>query len=260
LNELTDPGLTEDEKQTIHFLRSNNVTMQDVITFYQEQAVKDYIEKNNAAPQQTYTIDQYSNDELYLADLKSRYPDMTDEELVSELEAAKENEELFEKKSDIIRNRYKAAEEAEKKAYAEKQQQEQEAYIKSFETVLDDFNYIPMDYKDPNGGAMQVENTEKAAIWDYLFKKDPNGVTAFQKDLSNPEKVTEMAWRMLFSADPMSDMTKYWKGEVKKSRRAPESAKAKTSMTTVVKTEEKPKSAFDNNDHTSLNPGWGRYL
>lgn len=260
LNELTDPGLSEDELQTINFLRTNNVTMQDVITFYQEQAVKEYIEKNGAEPQQVYSVDQYNDEELYLADLKSRYPDMTDEELTSELESAKDNEELFAKKAEIIRSRYKAAEEEQKQAHIAEQQRAQEEYRKSFESVLDDFNYIPMDYKDPRGGAMQVENTEKAAIWDYLFKQDAKGTTAFQRDLMDPSKVTEMAWRMLFSAEAMSDMTQYWKGEVKKSRRTAEPPKPKTSTTTVVKTEEKLKSAFDNNDHTSLNPGWGRYL
>jgi hypothetical protein len=260
LNELTDPGLSEDELQTINFLRTNNVTMQDVIAFYQEQAIKEYIEKNSTAPQQVYSVDQYNDEELYLADLKSRYPDMTDEELTSELESAKDNEELFAKKAEIIRNRYKAAEEAEKQARVEEQKKAQDEYRKGFETALDNFNYVPMDYKDPNGEAMQIERNEKAAIWDYLYSPDANGQTAFQKDLQNHDKVVEMAWRMLFSAEAMSDMTQYWKGEVKKSRRAAEPPKPKTSTTTVVKKEDKPKSVFDNNDHTSLNPGWGQYL
>ena len=164
LNELTDPGLSEDEINTIEFLRKNNATMQDVIDYYSEKAVKEYIEKSGNAPAQVYSVDQYSDDELYLADLRSRYTDMTDEELMSELESAKYNEELFKKKVDIIRNNFKAAEENEKKELESAQQKQREEYQNTFKNTLDQFNYIPMDYRDPEGGAMQVENAEKAAI------------------------------------------------------------------------------------------------
>lgn len=45
LNSLSDPGLTEDEIETINFLRKNNTSLQDVITFYQQKAIDDYIAK-----------------------------------------------------------------------------------------------------------------------------------------------------------------------------------------------------------------------
>lgn len=265
LNELADPGLSEDEITMIEFLRKNNATMQDVIDYYSEQAVKDYIEKSGNAPIPVYTVDQYSDDELYLADLRSRYADMTDEELVSELESAKYNEELFKKKVDIIRNNFKAAEENERKEAEAAQQKQREEYQSTFKSTLDQFNYIPMDYRDPEGGAVQVENTEKAAIWEYIFKPDAQGMTGFTRDLNNPQRVIEMAWRMLYGAEAMSDMTQYWKGELKKTRRAvaAEPAKPKASVTTVVKDPAKQKTAptaFANDNYTSLNPGWGNLL
>lgn len=193
LNELTDPGLSEDEITTIEFLRKNNATMQDVIDYYSEQAVKEYIEKSGHASTQVYSVDQYSDDELYLADLRSRYTDMTDEELMSELESAKYNEELFKKKVDIIRNNFKAAEENERKEFEAAQQKQREEYQSTFINTLDQFNYIPIDYRDPEGGAMQIENTEKAAIWEYIFKQDAQGMTGFTRDLNNPQRVVEMA-------------------------------------------------------------------
>ena len=265
LNELADPGLSEDEINTIEFLRKNNATMQDVIDYYSEQAVKEYIEKNGNAPAQVYSVDQYSDDELYLADLRSRYTDMTDEELASELEAAKYNEELFKKKVDIIRSNFKTAEENERKEAEAAQQKQREEYQSTFKNTLDQFNYIPMDYRDPDGGAMQVENAEKAAIWEYIFKQDAQGMTGFTRDLNDPQRVIEMAWRMLYGAEAMSDMTQYWKGELKKTRRAvtTEPTKPKASVTTVVKDSAKQKTApaaFANDNYTSLNPGWGNLL
>lgn len=260
LNEITQPDLSDDEIQTINFLRQNNVTMQDVIAYYQDQAVKNYIEQSGNAPQQVFTSDQYSDDELYVADLKSRYPDMSDEELISELESAKETPELFAKKSEAIRARYKEAEEFQKKEMENEQIRIQKEYQAQFTHVLDNFNYIPMDYKDPNGGAFQVENSEKAAIWDYLFKPDAQGMSAFARDLNNPERVVEMAHKILFGAEAMSDLTQHFKQELKKARRSATSSEKPKSTTTVVKDSKNTNRGIDFSDGTSLNPGWGSLL
>lgn len=259
LNEISRPDLSDDEINTINFLRQNNVTMQDVIGYYQEQAVKDYIEKNGHATK-TYAADDYTDDELYVADLKYRYPEMSDEELVSELESAKDNQELFTKKIETIRTNYRNAEERQKQHEAEEAAKVQKEYQEQFISVLDQFNYVPMDYKDPNGGVFQIEDSEKAAIWDYLFKQDVNGVTAFARDLNDPTRVIEMAHKMLFGAEAMSDITQHFKQELKKARRVAEQTKPKTS-TTVVKTS-KPSNnkTVDFSNATSLNPGWGNLL
>lgn len=259
LDEISRPDLTDDEIHTINFLRQNNVTMQDVIAYYQDQAVKDYIEKSGA-PTQVYTSDDYSNEELYIADLKSRYPDMSDEELVDELESAKDNEELFNKKVEVIRNNFKNIEENQKKAQEEAYIKAQQDYQTQFTNVLDNFNYIPMDYKDPNGGAFQVENSEKAAIWDYIFKQDANGMTGFTRDLNDPAKLIEMAHRMLFGAEAMSDLTQHFKQELKKARRASSQIEKPKSTTTVVKDNRNTNRGVDFSDSTSLNPGWGSLL
>lgn len=262
LNELSDPGLTDDELNTISILRQNNMSLKDLIDYYSDQAVKNYIQNSQATEQQSYSVDQYSDDELYLADLKSRYSDMTDEELITELESAKTNEELFNKKTEAIRNHFKELELEDIKQQEEHAKQAEAEYYKAFNNTLDQFNYVPMDYKDPNAGAIQIENNEKAAIWDYIFKKDAQGLSAFAKDLNNPAKVVEMAWRMLYDADTMSDMTQYWKGELRKTRRSSDQTKSKTN-TTVVKNTSRPqtRSVFDDtNNVTSLNPGWGSLL
>ena len=260
MNEISRPDLTDDEMNTINFLRQNNVTMQDVIGYYQEQAVQEYI-KNSGTPTQQYSSDNYSDDEIYIADLKLRYPDMSDDELLEELHAAKENETLFAKKIEVIRNGYKQAEESRKQAEAEEVKKAQEQYMQQFNEALDQFNYVPMDYKDPDGGVFQVENSEKAAIWDYLFKQDVNGVTAFARDLNDPSRVVEMAHKMLFGSEAMSDLTRHFKQELKKVRRAYDTPKSK-SATTVVKPSSKQntKSVFDDSNATSLNPCWGNLL
>jgi L-rhamnose mutarotase len=193
LNELSDPGLTEEEAQTIAYLRQNNVTFQDVIEYYKDQAIREYIIATQNDNTVQYGVDEYSDDELYLADLKSRYVDMSEEELMAELESAKENEELFNKKAESIRNRFKAIEDEEIRIQQEQAKKQEAEYYNIFNQTLDQFNYVPMDYKDPTAGAMQIETSEKAEIWDYIFKKDAYGVSAFGRDLNDPNKVIEMA-------------------------------------------------------------------
>jgi hypothetical protein len=60
------------------------------------QAVNDYYQNNNGNyPQQQYSVDDYTDDELFLYDMQARMPDMTDEELTEALENAKANESVF---------------------------------------------------------------------------------------------------------------------------------------------------------------------
>ena len=93
LKELTDPGLSEHEIQVVNYLRQNNASFDDVINYFAEQRLQQYLTENpDQVHQKVYSIDEYTNDELYLADLKNKYPDFTDEELLAELDAAKINE------------------------------------------------------------------------------------------------------------------------------------------------------------------------
>ena len=90
LQELTAPDLSEHEVGVINYLRQNKVTFDQVIDYFANQRLEEYL---NAHPedrhQKNYSIDEYNDDELYLADLKSKYPSFSDEELLSKLNIAK---------------------------------------------------------------------------------------------------------------------------------------------------------------------------
>ena len=217
LNSLADPGLTEDEIRTINLLRKNNTTLQDVISYYQQKAIDEYIEKNNISP--TYSIDSYSDDDLYIADQKSKYPEMSDEELQTELEIAKSNEELFKKKVDLIRKQYQKLEEENIREQEEAEKAQQKEYQDKFANILNGFESISLDYKDPKSDKIVIEERDKNQIFDYVFKPTTNGVSKFVEDLSNPEIVAKLAWFQLFGEETMSDISNYWKDELKKVRR-----------------------------------------
>lgn len=191
LKELASPNLTEDEINTINYLRSNNATIQDVIDYYSNKAVQDYINQNGEISKK-YKVDDYTDDEIYIADLKSKY-NMTEEDIKAELELAKENESLFNKKVNAIRERYKQQEEKEAQ---DKLKSDEEKFINfknSIENGLNEFNAISMDYKNKESDYLQIENSEKENIYKYILDQDENGMTQFFKDLNDPKKMIELA-------------------------------------------------------------------
>lgn len=242
LKEISSPNLSEDEIATINYLRQNNATIQDVVEYYSQKAVKDYIEKN--AGERTYSVDAYSDDELYVAELKAKYADMTDEEMQADLNAAKENETLFKKKVDIIRNQYKAQEEEREKENARQQEERYNNFKDSIYNQINDFSEISLDYKDTQSDSLSIEDSEKDAIYKYILDRDADGATQFFKDINDPQKLVEMAWFSLFGKDAISDISNYWKTQLKNSRKADVSKTQPRSQATVVKKDVKPRDTF----------------
>lgn len=243
LKELTTPNLSEHEIETINFLRKNNVTLQDVVEYYSQVAIQNYI-KQNGEPQRDYSIDEYSDDELYFADLKAKYPDMTDEEIQADVDTAKENEELFKKKADAIRKQYKAKEDERVQAIKQQQQDQYTAFDNSIKQSITNFNEVSLDYKDSKADALVIDNNMKNDIYNYLMRVDENGKSQFAKDLEDTNKWVNFAWFALYGNEAISDITNYWKNELKNTRRDTQKPR-QTSQTIVKKTDNKPRQIID---------------
>lgn len=254
LKELTTPNLSKDEIGVINYLRSNNATIQDVIDYYSQKAIDDYIKENGAVEKQ-YSVDEYSDEELYIADLKSKFEDMTEEDIKTDLEIAKENEELFKKKVDIIRKQYKTQEENTAKERAKEQEEQYNSFKSSLENHLSDFNEISMDYKDSKSDRLQIEDSEKEEIYKYILNQDENGATQFFKDLNDPKMLVELAWFALYGKDAISDISNYWKSQLKSTRK-PDTK----SQTTVVQPDKKSQKDNFTNHHKSVETSYGENL
>lgn len=218
LNELVSNNLTDDEIATINYLRNNKATLQDVIEYYSNKAIEDYINKNGEV-EKKYSIDDYTDDEIYLADLKAKYGDMSDEEIRSDLESAKENEALFKKKVDAIRKQYKEQEDEAERAALKEQEDRYNSYKQTIHDTLDNFNEISMDYKNSESESFEVEPADKEAIFSYLLDQDQNGHSQFFKDLNDPSKLIKIGFYALYGDEIISNITNYWKEQLKSSRR-----------------------------------------
>lgn len=195
LNELSKSNLTQDEIETIDYLRSQRATLKDVVDYYSQmaaqKAVEDYISQHGEIPP-VYQVDDYSDDELYIADLRSKY-EMSNEELSADLEIAKSNEELFKKKVEVIRNQYKAAEDQKIEDDRLAKEAQMQTFTNNVYNALNNFNELSLDYRDEKSDSLQIEDAEKEAVYNYILSQDENGATQFFKDLNDPNVLVELA-------------------------------------------------------------------
>lgn len=218
LTEVSNPGLSEDEVNAIDYLRRNRVTLEQAIEYFKQKAIEDYIAQNG--DQTKYDIDDYSDDEIYIADLRFKFPTLTDEELSYKLEQAKQNEELFKKEIDSIKESYKenvklAQEEAEQEAKTQ-----QEEFKNSLITASQNFNEISLDYKDPDSDSLVIEPDDKQKVLSYILDQDTNGYSKFGKDLMDPKILFELAWYRLYGKDVISNISGYFKDIIKNERKS----------------------------------------
>lgn len=238
LKQITTPDLNEDEISIINYLRTHNTTLQNVLDEYSQKAIQAYIDQNGPI-QKTYTIDDYSDDELYIADLKIKYSDMTDDEIKTDLEAAKENEELFKKKVDTIRKQYKEQEDAEAAEATRSQEEQMNNFRTSIQDQLKEFKQVSLDYKDAQSGFFRIDDTDRNEIYKYIMEQDSDGYTQFFKDLNDPAKLVKYAWFAKYGEQAISDITNYWKRELKNTRKAEK--QVSTAQTVVRKPDKQDK-------------------
>ena len=220
LHELTAPDLSEHEVGVINYLRQNRVTFDQVIDYFANQRLEEYL---NAHPedvhQQSYTIDDYSDDELYLADMKSKYPSFSDEELLSKLNIAKSDEDLFKKEVDVLRESYRAQEDQMLKDAELAEQQQYEDLQNNLLQAVSNFNEISLDTADVNSDSLVIEDADKHQMLAYLLNQDKDGKSQFVKDIENPATLIELAWYRTQGRNVIDGISQYWKDVLKSERK-----------------------------------------
>lgn len=210
LHELGNSGYSDYEKEVINYLRRNNTDLQGVINYFQNKAIEEYLAQNpQSVPQKNYTIDDYSDEELYIADLASKFPNFTEEELNERLDSAKTNEELFKKEVDSLRAFYKAEEDRQVEEAKQREQQQYEALQNTLLESIGKFNEVVLDTDDPHSDSLEIEDSDKQIMLDYLLTPDKDGQSQFDKDLSDPQALIELAWLRTHGRDTITGISQY---------------------------------------------------
>lgn len=204
-----DPVLPADhEIQAINFLRQNNMSLQEFAEWQRQEAIQEYL----AQQQTTSDIDSYSDEEIVAYDYIKRFGEsMSDEEIDAEIERLKADPDAFAKRVTLLRNAFKAEEEAQAKLYQDEAAAQQAENEKMFVDT----------YRNAMASIDSIQNTElddndRDELLQFVLEKDQANRTGLSKAMDNPENVLKMAWYLLHGEERVDAMIDYFKKEISK--------------------------------------------
>lgn len=209
--------LDDYEIDFLNRLRLSNMTPQQYTQLVQQQAINQYAQQIQAQQQPVYTVDEYTDEELFLLDLQARVQDITDDELADALDKAKENEELFNKQIAGIREEYKQLEDQKKERDAAlAQQQYQEQFNAFSNAVAEQIEGLT------NIGELDInmDDNDMDELYTFITGQDQSGVNHLAKAINDPETLVKMAWFALRGEDVLNSISNYYKEEIKRAHRA----------------------------------------
>lgn len=205
-----ETGLDESEIQLINTIRSSQLTPQEYIEYIQKNSVDTYIQ-NSQNQNHKYSIDQYSDDEIYVMDLISKSQDITEEEAIQALENAKLNESLFKKQVTAIRNQYKQIEDETIQQNKLEQEEQQQAQFNEFAEKIED---SIINFKEFSGCELNMSEEDMQHLYTFITGRDNAGNSWFGKALNDPDTVVQMAWFVLNGEKMIQDITEYYNKEI----------------------------------------------
>lgn len=239
-SESTDSdSLDQSEIQLINAIRNSGMTPSEYLDYMGKEVVNRYIQ-NSQQPQ--YSVDQYTDDELYLMDLMSRTgDDLTEDEAIEALDKAKSNESLYKKQVDAIRKEYQEAEKANQaQAELEEQQAQQQQFEQFSNQIVDEINNL----KEVQGFELNMDSDDMQTLYDFITGQDAAGNNYFAKALSDPKILVKAAWLILNGDQMVNDITNYFQKEITEVRKnsykkGAEEAKKKSDSNVIFKSKGK---------------------
>ena len=204
--------LTEDEIKFINELRTSKLSPEQYINTIRQKAAQDYQESLQNAPQ--YSIDDLSDDEIFMLDLQDKIEDISDEDLKTALEKAKENP-LFARQVAGMRKALKEQEEQYKQQLAAEQEQ---AYEEQFNQFKDSVLTSIQSFKKVGDLDLNLETEDMEDIASFILDRDDSGMSYFGKALNDPKTLVEMAWWTLKGRDALNSISEYFVNEIKNVR------------------------------------------
>ena len=232
--EQEEPELAEDETRLLGILRQNNMSVQDYLNAYKRHVIEEF-KATMPVPETPSSIDDYTDDELFIADLKDKIPDLTEEEALQALESEQQNPTLFKKKMDGLRASYKAQEQSLRDAENAEQQRAQEAQAAQYESLIVD-TIQKNNSIDLGDTSLELSEDDMNEIASFILDSDAAGVRHIAKALNDPKMLVEMAWWALKGHDALNQVTQYYKKQISDARKSARAAatSSRQKPTTVV--------------------------
>lgn len=199
-----EDDLTQEEIALLTQIRQSNMTPSEFIS---------QISAGEVVQEPQYSIDQLSDDEIYLLDLESRVGELTDEQAAQALNIAKQqDEELYKKQIEGIRKEYKEREDLKiQQDQALLEQEQQEAFNQYKDSVVNAIdNLTSIGNLDLN-----FEDTDKETLAEFMLSQDETGKNYLYEALQDPEILTKAAWFILNGEEAFNSITDYFTNQIK---------------------------------------------
>lgn len=205
-NESTDSSdLDDDEADLLNVIRENNLSVEEYLNWIRQQAIEDYIHQVN---EEYSRIDNLTDDEVFLLDIKSMSPDITDEEALEALEYEKTSS-LWDKKIAGLRQRYKDLEasdlEASRLAAQEENERQSLESQNNIKEAINNFDSI---------GEFDLEDEDREEISEFIFGTDATGTRYLARALNDPTILAKMAWFALKGEEALDSLSSYYKNQI----------------------------------------------
>lgn len=205
-------GLIDEEVELLNEIRNNNLSVDEYKNYIGRQAIQEFLAKNTEDVP-NYQVDSISDDELYILDLKAKVPELTEDEMAAELELAKQNESLYQKKVQGIRNEYKQKEELLIQQEEAEAAAEQERLAQEFENTII-ATLEENDTIDLGESSLTLSEDDMNEIASFILDKDVAGVRHIAKALNDPKTLVGMAWYALKGQEAFGQISAYYKQKI----------------------------------------------
>lgn len=194
LNILSDQSpesddLDEDEINLINTIRNSGMSVNDYIDSFKSQP-------QIQQPEHSFKVDELSDDEVFALDLMDRVgqENISDEEIQEAINNAKQNEVLYKKTVEGIRQEYIKAQQDEEAAIANQQAAQRQAEYDRFASGI--MNQI-QGFNNFVGQPLELSQEDQQELAQFMLELDDNGMSALGKSLNNPKYLTEAAFWIL---------------------------------------------------------------
>ena len=209
-NEDSEYDLDDDEIDLINAIRNANLSPKEYLNNYREQILREAYQQDASN-----TVDSLTDDELFLADLRSKVPDITDDEATQALEIEKTNEDLFNKKMNAMRDSYKQLEAQQlEQSQNEAKQQEAERYAEFENQIVNAIQDASNGIDLGNSMSLAWTTDDMNEIASFILDEDATGQRYLAKALGNPQTLVEMAWFALKGKEALSQISDYYKAQI----------------------------------------------
>lgn len=179
--------LDKSEIDLINYIRGNGLTVDEFI---------DQMQQPQVAPEpKRYNVDDLSDDEVYALDLLHKVgEDLTDEEISSAIESAKQNEDLYAKTIEGLRKEYiRLQEEEEVQKVNEQAAIQQEQYNAFASNIINEIRGLD----EFAGQPLQLSEEDVEDLSSFILDIDERGMSAFGRAMNDPKFFTKAAFWIL---------------------------------------------------------------